>query len=60
MALVNALMKEQLVMRPLSIACTPDDQRTGLIMGVGMLSGETLLHEVRRLRLALKKWLNSV
>ena len=58
-ALVNTLMKEQLVMRPLSIACTPADRRTGLIMGVGMLSGETLLHEVRRLRQALKKWLNT-
>ena len=59
-ALVDALMKEQLVMRPLSIACTPADQRSGLIMGVGMLSGETLLHEVKRLKSTLLKLLKNI
>ncbi|MFG6665714.1 PLP-dependent aminotransferase family protein [Halomonas sp. HNIBRBA4712] len=49
-ALSQALLKEHLIVRPLSLVCAPGDDRAGLVMGVGMLSGETLTREVQRLR----------
>lgn len=53
-AIAKALLKEHLVVRPLSTVCANTDQRSGLIMGVGMLSGETLTNEVKRLCRHLK------
>ncbi|XKH59107.1 PLP-dependent aminotransferase family protein [Halomonas sediminis] len=47
--IAKSLLKEHLVVRPLSTVCSDTDQRSGLIMGVGMLSGDTLKHEVKRL-----------
>ncbi|WP_152205657.1 PLP-dependent aminotransferase family protein [Marinobacter changyiensis] len=48
-AIARSLLKEHLVVRPLSTVCADTDLRSGLILGVGMLSGETLKHEVKRL-----------
>ncbi|UXZ54358.1 PLP-dependent aminotransferase family protein [Halomonas sp. 7T] len=53
-ALAQALLKEHLIVRPLSPVCTETDPRTGLVMGVGMLSGATLVHEAQRLRRCLE------
>ncbi|RUR31963.1 PLP-dependent aminotransferase family protein [Vreelandella andesensis] len=53
-ALAQALLKEHLIVRPLSPVCAETDPRTGLVMGVGMLSGETLVREVQRLRRCLE------
>lgn len=41
-------------MRPLSPVCASSDPRVGLVMGVGMLSGETLVREAQRLRRCLE------
>ncbi|WP_447956976.1 aminotransferase-like domain-containing protein [Vreelandella sp. EE7] len=49
-AIAQALLKEHLIARPLSPVCGQGDTRSGLVMGVGMLSGETLTREVQRLR----------
>lgn len=53
-ALAQALLKEHLIVRPLSPVCADKDSRTGLVMGVGMLSGETLVREAQRLRRCLE------
>ncbi|WP_249977305.1 PLP-dependent aminotransferase family protein [Vreelandella olivaria] len=52
--LAQALLKEHLIVRPLSPVCIKGDTRTGLVMGVGMLSGETLVREAQRLRRCLE------
>lgn len=56
-ALAQALMKEHLIVRPLSPVCANTDPRVGLVMGVGMLSGETLAREAQRLRRNLESLL---
>ncbi|PCF93967.1 PLP-dependent aminotransferase family protein [Vreelandella nigrificans] len=56
-ALAQALMKEHLIVRPLSPVCAKTDPRVGLVMGVGMLSGETLVREAQRLRRCLESLL---
>lgn len=53
-AIAKSLLREHLVVRPLSTVCAGKDQRSGLVMGVGMLSGETLKDEVNRLCRHLK------
>lgn len=55
--LAQALLKEHLIVRPLSPVCAADDPRVGLVMGVGMLSGETLAREAQRLRRCLENLL---
>lgn len=52
--LAQALLREHLIVRPLSPVCAKHDQRSGLVMGVGMLSGETLVREAQRLRRCLE------
>ncbi|MBZ9559922.1 MULTISPECIES: PLP-dependent aminotransferase family protein [unclassified Modicisalibacter] len=58
-ALARRLLDEQLVVRPLSPACGPGDPRRGLVMGIGMVSGQTLSREAERLRVALKRLLRG-
>ena len=53
-AIAQSLLKEHLIVRPLSPVCAPNDPRAGLVMGVGMLSGETLVREAQRLRRCLE------
>ncbi|MBZ5488422.1 PLP-dependent aminotransferase family protein [Halomonas aquamarina] len=55
--LAQALLKEHLIVRPLSPVCATHDPRSGLVMGVGMLSGETLAREAQRLRRCLENLL---
>ncbi|RUR33146.1 PLP-dependent aminotransferase family protein [Vreelandella nanhaiensis] len=55
--LAQALLKEHLIVRPLSPVCAEHDPRSGLVMGVGMLSGETLAREAQRLRRCLENLL---
>lgn len=38
--IAQSLLKEHLIVRPLSPVCAPTDPRVGLVMGVGMLSGK--------------------
>ena len=52
--IAQSLLKEHLIVRPLSPVCAPKDPRVGLVMGVGMLSGETLVREAQRLRRSLE------
>nr|WP_295711588.1 PLP-dependent aminotransferase family protein [uncultured Halomonas sp.] len=52
--IAQSLLKEHLIVRPLSPVCAPADPRVGLVMGVGMLSGETLVREAQRLRRSLE------
>ncbi|MFB9868898.1 aminotransferase-like domain-containing protein [Vreelandella sulfidaeris] len=52
--IAKALLKEHLIVRPLSPVCASHDPRSGLVMGVGMLSGETLVREAQRLRRSLE------
>ena len=53
-AIAQSLLKEHLIVRPLSPVCASSDPRVGLVMGVGMLSGETLVREAQRLRRCLE------
>lgn len=55
--LAQALLKEHLIVRSLSPVCAEHDPRSGLVMGVGMLSGETLAREAHRLRRCLENLL---
>ncbi|MCS2610457.1 PLP-dependent aminotransferase family protein [Halomonas dongshanensis] len=55
--LAQALRKEHLIVRPLSPVCARGDERTGLVLGVGLLSGETLQREAMRLRRCLDRLL---
>lgn len=48
------LMKEHLIVRPLSMVCSETDLRRGLVLGVGMLSGDSLVSEAARLRRTLE------
>jgi len=48
------LMKEHLIVRPLSPVCSANDSRRGLVLGVGMLAGDSLVNEVARLRRTLE------
>ncbi|MDQ7728935.1 PLP-dependent aminotransferase family protein [Halomonas sp. SpR8] len=52
--IAQTLLKEHLIVRPLSPVCAKGDARSGLVMGVGMLSGETLVREAQRLRRCLE------
>lgn len=52
--IAQTLLKEHLIVRPLSPVCAQHDARVGLVMGVGMLSGETLVREAQRLRRCLE------
>lgn len=52
--IAQTLLKEHLIARPLSPVCAKGDSRSGLVMGVGMLSGETLVREAQRLRRCLE------
>lgn len=52
--IAQALLKEHLIVRPLSPVCARHDPRVGLVLGVGMLSGETLSREAQRLRRCLE------
>lgn len=52
--IAQTLLKEHLIVRPLSPVCAKGDLRSGLVMGVGMLSGETLVREAQRLRRCLE------
>lgn len=56
-AIAQALLKEHLIVRPLSTVCAEFDKRVGLVIGVGLLSGESLISETRRLRLCLERLL---
>ena len=56
-ALAQRLLNAQLVVRPLSPVCAPGDNRRGLIIGVGMVSGTTLRRETERLAGLLRGWL---
>ena len=58
-AIAQALLKEHLIVRPLSPVCAASDPRVGLVMGVGMLSGETLAREAQRLRRCLEPLLRQ-
>lgn len=57
--LARRLLDEQLVVRPLSPACGAGDPRRGLVMGIGMVSGQTLNREAERLRVSLKRLLRG-
>ncbi|MGC3875378.1 PLP-dependent aminotransferase family protein [Halomonas sp. GXIMD04776] len=52
------LLQSHLITRPLSLVCAEDDPRSGLILGIGMLSGRTLTSESVRLRHILTRLLN--
>ncbi|WP_244511310.1 PLP-dependent aminotransferase family protein [Vreelandella arcis] len=52
--IAQALLNEHLIVRPLSPVCASHDPRVGLVLGVGMLSGETLSRESQRLRRCLE------
>lgn len=56
--IAQTLLKEHLIVRPLSPVCAKGDPRSGLVMGVGMLSGETLVREAQRLRRCLETLLH--
>ena len=53
----SRLLQSHLITRPLSPTCAPDDPRSGLILGIGMLSGNTLASEAVRLRHVLTRCL---
>ncbi|MCO7233232.1 MULTISPECIES: PLP-dependent aminotransferase family protein [unclassified Cobetia] len=52
------MVKEHLIVRPLSMVCSGEDSRRGLVLGVGMLAGESLVSEVARLRRTLESILS--
>ena len=58
--LTRGLLSEQLVVRPLSVSCAADDNRKGLVVGIGMVSGKTLDNEANRLRKTLLRLLPEV
>src|SRR5690554_4659742 len=53
----SRLLQSHLITRPLSPTCAPDDPRSGLILGIGMLSVNTLASEAVRLRHVLTRCL---
>lgn len=55
--LAQQLLNEQLVARPLSLACSDSDRRRGLVIGIGMVSGTTLSRESDRLAGLLRRML---
>lgn len=55
--LAQRLLREQLVVQPLSPVCVEGDGRRGLVIGIGMVSGNALVREADRLRTLLKQWL---
>ncbi|MBA2779048.1 PLP-dependent aminotransferase family protein [Billgrantia kenyensis] len=57
--IARKLLQAHLITRPLSPVCSADDFRSGLILGVGMLSGRLLAAEANRLRLALTRLLDT-
>lgn len=58
--IAHRLLQSHLVTRPLSPVCAEDDPRSGLILGIGMLSGRTLVAEAERLRHILTRLLEGV
>lgn len=57
--IVNRLLQSHLIARPLSTTCAEHDPRSGLILGIGMLSGNTLASEAERLRHVLTRCLDG-
>lgn len=55
--IARKLLQSHLVTRPLSPVCEENDPRSGLILGIGMLSGNTLVAEAIRLRQTLTRCL---
>ncbi|PMR67659.1 aminotransferase-like domain-containing protein [Halomonas heilongjiangensis] len=55
--IASRLLQSHLITRPLSPFCAENDPRSGLILGVGMLSGRTLAAEASRLRDVLTRCL---
>ncbi len=55
--ITSRLLQSHLITRPLSPSCAPEDPRSGLILGIGMLSGSTLAAEAVRLRQVLTRCL---
>lgn len=55
--IVRKLLQSHLIARPLSLVCADDDPRSGLVLGIGMLSGRTLTAEALRLRQILTRLL---
>ncbi len=55
--IASRLLQSHLITRPLSPACAPEDPRSGLILGIGMLSGSSLAAEAVRLRQVLTRCL---
>lgn len=53
------LMKKNLIVRPLSPVCSANDNRCGLVIGVGMLAGASLASEATRLRVEMESVLKS-
>lgn len=57
--IVRKLLQSHLIARPLSLVCSDDDPRSGLVLGIGMLSGRTLTAEALRLRQILTRLLTA-
>lgn len=52
-AITRQLFRHHFIVKPLSAVCSRDDNRKGLIMGVGMLNRESLRKEALRFRQVL-------
>lgn len=57
--IARKLLQSHLITRPLSLVCSEDDPRSGLVLGIGMLSGRTLTAEALRLRHILTRLLTA-
>lgn len=57
--IARKLLQSHLITRPLSPVCADNDPRSGLILGIGMLSGRTLANEATRLRHTLARLLST-
>jgi len=55
----HLLNRYQLVARPLSRVCGAGDHRRGLILGVGMVEGETLERQGRRLSAGIREFVDQ-
>src|SRR5690554_6295313 len=56
--IARRLLQSHLITRPLSPVCAEGDTRSGLVLGIGMLSGRTLAAEAVRLKQALTRLLS--
>lgn len=54
-SVTRQLFRHHFIVKPLSSVCAPDDTRSGLIMGVGMLNRESLRKETIRFREVLRR-----